>query len=343
MSYEIEPEIRITDQTTLHLAEINSDIEDGKHVIVQFSDKLYDGKILSTINLLCKKYDKKFGVRFYSHYKTGFDCAVLQHLPDVKCLYIDCLSTAENITEIKNLKYLRRFSLGVFEFSETEILAYDNLKNLEDLLITPIKSGSINLEYLKEYKNLKYLWLGKHSKNIYTVGEISSLEKLQLTSINPVPLLFINNLKRLKELTFLLGGRENINEIKENEIERLSILRVRGLCGLNNISNFKKLKNLIIEDQIKLDELLFDKELPDLERLIIINCKNLSVLGNLQNLHGLKDLRIFRTAICFDDLLKVGLPASLENFRFVTGKKKIDDGIAIKITGLGYSQETKYC
>jgi len=46
----------------------------------------------------------------------------------------------------------------------------------------------------------------------------------------------------------LLGGREHLKEIEENEINDMEISRVRGLHGLSNITKFRALTSLKIVD-----------------------------------------------------------------------------------------------
>ncbi|MGO8056515.1 hypothetical protein, partial [Rhizobium leguminosarum] len=76
---------------------------------------------------------------------------------------------------------------------------------------------------------------------------------------------------KLKTLNFILGSRDNIKEIEENEIENLEIVWVRGFNDLSNISKFKNLKTLKIEDEIQLPMVHFDKTLTSLTDLKIIN------------------------------------------------------------------------
>lgn len=87
---------RIQNPTTIDFDYIDKEIRSDKHVIVQFSEVLYNDKILSQLNELCKKYNESFGVRFYGHYSGAFDFMVLRKIPNVKCLYTDCL-LIENI------------------------------------------------------------------------------------------------------------------------------------------------------------------------------------------------------------------------------------------------------
>ncbi|MDZ4149194.1 MAG: hypothetical protein U1C58_12965 [Flavobacteriaceae bacterium] len=224
----------------------------------------------------------------------------------------------------------------MFELKETEILQANNLKNLKELIIGETRTKAFNLQYLENYKDLNFLIISGHTKNIDVVGKLTELEYLGLNSISKVKLDFVNKLKKLKSLHFVLGGRENLDEIEENEIETLEIIRVRAFNSFKNISNFKKLKNLLIEDQIQLTELHFDKEISTFEDFKLINCKTFKSLKGLEKLSGLNQLRIYKTDINFDEFIKQQFPKSLDILAFYTAKTKIDKEIKERLLKIGY-------
>ena len=313
---------------------IESELKSGKGVTVQFSEKIYTDKILSDIDNLCNMHDDNLCIRFYGHY---FDCNTVLRIPNVKCLYVDCLTDAENVNSLKQLSFLKRLSLGIYELKDTEILSSDNFKKLSKLTISETKTKALNLEYLKEFQKLKSLIISGHTKNITSIGEITELENLTLNAIKKTAVPFINNLKKLKSLRFLLGGRENILEIEENDIENLEIIWVRGFNNISNISKFKKLKTLQIEDQIQLPTIHFDNIFPDLSDLKILNCKTLETITGLKNLPKLSSLVIHQTKVDFDNFMEQELPKQLKHLGFYTTKSKIDKDIKIIIESKGYS------
>lgn len=329
---------RIHNPAYLDTNSIESDLSESKTVVIQFSEKVYDDKILAELNALCARNSELLEIRFYGHYEDNgyFDCQILEKLPDVKSLFVDCLYHAKNLTFLTKLKHLHTLSLGFFELKETEILNSENLKSLQKLLLSDTRTKALNLEYLREYQNLKYLICCSHTKNIEAIGELKNLEYLSLNSISKAPIGFVNNLKKLKTLKLILGGRSDIYEIEDNDIEELEIIRVRGFNELKNITRFKKLKKLQIEDQIQLTELVFDKTLHHLEEVTILNCKSFSLLDGLENLERLSRLWIYKTGLDFDNLVEKRLPKSLKTFGFYTSKVKIDKEIQIKIKSLGY-------
>lgn len=333
----MQEEIRITDPVSLETNLIDKELKKGKHVIVQFSKNIYNREILSELNNFCKTYDKRFGVRFYAHDYIAFDCETLEAIPDVKCLYIDCLSFANNLYALSNLYNLQKLSLGVYELKDTEILKLKSLRKITDLILWETKTKALNLQYLIEYSDLNYLRLRSHTKNISAVKNIKTLNYLSLELIKNTPVSFINNLINLKTLKFILGSRENIHDINENAIEHLEVDFVRDFNDISNITKFKKLKFLRLGNNIKLEKINFDDEISNLKTLVISNCKTLSSLTGLYNLTSIERIEIYQTNIDFDTFIKQDLPASLKAIRFYTSKNKLNDIIKIRIKDKGYT------
>ncbi len=333
----MQEHIHITDPTSLDTNLIDKELKEGKHVIVQFSKSIYTHEMLIELNKLCNIYDNSFGIRFYEHDYTAFDAETLETIPDVKCLYIDCLHFADNLYSLNTLINLQKLSLGVYELKDTEILELNNLKKITDLTLWETKTKALNLQYLEEYSILNHLRLRSHTKNIFAIENLKNLNYLSLELIKNTPVSFINSLKNLKTLKFILGGRENIQEIEDNEIEYLDIEGVRGFNDLSNISKFRKLKILGIEDNTQLKRLDFKSYHPFLQRMFISNCKTFDSLTGLCNLTSLERIGIYKTDIDFDNFIQQDLPNSLKAIRFFTSKRKLDEKIKSKIKQLGYT------
>ena len=317
---------------------VEEHLNSGKELIIQFvSDKKYNDKILEDINDLCKRYTQNLSIRFYGHRPSVFDCVQLAKIPEVRNLCIDCLDSAKNLNHLSKLHKLNSLSLGIYNLEEAEILGLENLMNLKELIITDTKTKALNLDYLRHFKNLKSLTIYGHTKNIEAIGQLIELESLSLNSVKKAPLHFINKLKNLKTLNFLLGSRENLNEIENNGIENLNIVWVRGFNDLSCISKFLKLKTLKIGDEIQLQKVQFDNVFPDLTDLKILNCKTLDTIIGLNNLPQLNSLVVYQTKIDFDNLIKQELPKELKHFGFYTTKSKIDKDIKATIESKGYS------
>ncbi len=332
----MRPQNRINDPEEIDRLLIGKELKEGKEIIVQFSDKLYSDKVIGDLNELCLEYDENFSVRFYGHYQGSFDCKILLKLPNIKALYLDCLLKADNLDVLTRLENLKRLCLNVFELKETEIFQANNFRNIKELIVGPTRTKALNLKYLEHLTDLSLLAICGHTKNIDVVGKLEKVEFLGLNSISKVPLNFVNKLLNLKSLHIVLGGRENIDEIEGNEIESLEVIRVRAFNSFKNVSSFRKLRTLLIEDQIQLTELNFEKEIATLKDLKLINCKALKSLTGLEKLNSLNQLRIARTDINFDEFIIQSFPKSLDILAFYTTKRKTDEGIKERLLKMGY-------
>ncbi|MFX3631828.1 MAG: hypothetical protein ACE3L7_07075 [Candidatus Pristimantibacillus sp.] len=329
--------ILINNPVALDRVKIKQDLLDGNQVIVQFSHPDYYGSMLEEVDELCARLDENFGVRFYGHYSLSFDGDTLLKIPHVKMLHLDSLLQAHNTETLETLVHLNSLNLMIYELENSEILGIESLRSLRDLVIMSDKK-ILNLQYLKEFSLLEQLHVGGKVKSLDAIGYLEVLDYLALHSISKPPLHFINQLKKLKHLRILLGGREHIQEIEENEIDNLEICRVRGFHDLGNITKFRALTSLKIEDQIQLREIGFDQGMEALEEITISNCKGLARLSGLEGLPSLRKLRIFKTAIDFDSFIQQKLPSGLSELEFITSKSKADQAIQDSLLKLGFQK-----
>lgn len=328
--------IRIQDPKTIDSRSILNQINGDDEVIIQFSETVTDLKLLQQINDLCKAGSRNLCVRFYGHYKTGLDCSVLKHLPDVKSLYLDCLHSASNFSELRKLNSLEKLNVGIYELDEKDFLSWENLKGVSFLCLVDTRKNNLDLRYLNEYPNVENLFLNGHTKNIDAIGTMSKLSELSLCIPSKASVSFVNQLSKLRQLRLILGGRANLEEIQNYGIEELEIVRVRGFSSFDNLSEFTKLKRLLIEDQIQIKKVSIAKELPNLVDFKILNCKTLAQLEGVHHLTALHQLRIYRTAIEFSDFVKQEFPKSLRILAFYTAKAKINKAIKDELGKLGY-------
>jgi protein phosphatase 1 regulatory subunit 7 len=327
----------VQDQAIIDEQIVNEKIEENDQVKIQFSTPIYDSSTLKQLDRLAFQNDSKLLIRFYSHYNGGFDCKLLEQIPNVKALAIDCIKSVKNVSALMDLKHLKKITLGIFELEDLDVLSFDSLKNVEKLSILDTKTNKVNLEFLAEFKNLRYLQIAGQTKNINQVSHLTQLKTLSLNSIRKTPLTFVNGLKSLETLRIILGGRDNINEIDENKIENLDVIWVRGFNDFSVLKNFTKLKSLLIQDQIQLKELHFPK-LELLEDVKILNCKSLNVITGLEKLSSLTGLRISESKIEFNDFVKLSFPEKLKTVAFYTWKSKQDKLIRNQLDKMGYNE-----
>jgi len=324
-------------QTQPDLEKIDGELAEGRRILIQFQDLTYSDAALVSINELCRKYGPNIGIRFYTAFTSAFDYGTLLKIPAVQCLTISS-SSAENFHVLGQLQHLERLDLSLFELKDTGFLSMKNLHGLIELRLDDSKTKALDLVHLKNFHRLKYLTLSGHGKNIAVVEHLTTLEHLCLRSINQVSVEFINRLVNLRSLFLLLGAKADIREIGDNNIQRLIIDRVRGFNNLDNISHFKNLQDLAIEDLAQLESIDFPQTLPYLAKIKISNCKSLSRLTGLDNLPTLTDLLLYKTAIDFDSFIRQTLPTRLKNFPFATSRVKTDEDIKKRLIAKGYQQ-----
>lgn len=329
--------ILINNPIALDRVQIKQDLRDDNQVIVQFSHPDVYNSLLDEVDELCAQFDENFGVRFYGYHSLSFDGRTLLRIPHVKMLHLNSLIQAHNTKTLNTLEHLSSLNLEIYELENSDILGLESLRSLRDLVIISNKK-LLNLQYFNEFSHLEQLHVVGKVKNLDAIGHLEGLNYLALHSISNLPLYFINRLKKLKYLRILLGGREHIHEIEENEIDHLEICRVRGFHDLSNITKFRALTSLVVEDQVQLQEIGFNREMKALEELTISNCKGLNRLSGMERLTSLRKLRISKTAIDFDSFIGKKLPSTLSELEFMTSKNKVDQNIQDCLSKLGFQK-----
>lgn len=328
--------MRLNDPATIDTTAIKNHVATGKIVTVQFSKRLYSPAMLAALNALCEELDDHLCIRFYGHYGEAFDCAHLKYLPSVKNLNLDCLNAVENFDTLRQLEHLARLNIGIYTFLETDFLSWPNLARLTSLCIAENQKNNIDLQYLSRYSELDTLFLNAHVKGIESLAALTNARHLSLSIPSRASIKFLNHLPRLLHLRFILGGRQNLDDLENYRIEELEIVRVKGYAEFNNLSEFHNLKKLLIEDQIQIKHLDFGTQLHQLSELTILNCKNLESLAGLAQLRKLSKLTIYKTNIDFDDFVQQQRPESLKTLAFHTAKKTRDAVIKAQLAALGY-------
>src|SRR5258708_3624742 len=184
---------------------------------------------------------------------------------------------------------------------------------------------------------LQTLGISGQVLNIDAVGSVLCLQELTLGMVpRAQKLLLVGRLPSLTFLRLILGGRDDISELRLQHLTHLEIVRVRGLSNVD-LSAFPHLQNLVIDDQIQIQALDLTRN-RQLKRLRFINCKKLRSVTGVSKLAELYELRIARTAVDFQDLLDEGLPASAKVVAFYTGTSKVDRLLRAQLDALGYRE-----
>jgi protein phosphatase 1 regulatory subunit 7 len=330
---------RIQNPRSIERAAIEEKLAAGNRVILQFDGPHYTPGLLKKINNLCGESGKNLEVRFYSHVSSQFDASILHFLPHVESLWLDGLREVRNLSALASLENLRRLSLGIYKLDDPNILESLQLQNLEQLILCETAKANIDLAAVGLCKDLEQIYLVGHTRNIECLADLPELRMLSLGQIPKKQTLgFVSKIRSLRRLVVILGGREGISEIYHDSLEELEILRVLGFRNIDSVENFPSLRSLVIEDQVRLENIRFTPSNRNLHSLRIFNCKNLQGLNGLAQLGQLQSIRIGMTRIAIDSILEQPLAASLKVFSFHTGREKENAAVRSKLDARGYRE-----
>ncbi|HEX8239820.1 MAG TPA: hypothetical protein VF574_08795 [Allosphingosinicella sp.] len=330
----IEP--RITDPPKVDAGMVRALVGSGGSATIQFSKAVYSPELLRRVNLLCAEFGDSLEVRFYAHYGSCFDASALAHLPDVRWLSVDCLTQIRNEDELGGLRSLTRLSLGVYELDRPAFLETLSGAQLRHLTLTETARRNLDLAPIAKWRELRTLYVEGHVRNIELVAGLPNLDSLTLRAMpKHQSLAFLADCAGLRSLTLVLGGRSLIEELAHPDLESLSVVRVRGLESIGSLHRFPSLRRLKIEDQLQI-RCLDVSGGTGLHSLQLSNCKNLEEIRGLGNLGRLRELRVSRTKLDLDALVRREWPPSLETLGLYSGSQKWNDAARAILDSRGY-------
>ena len=333
---------RLENVPSIEAAEIEAILARGDRPIIQFSTPGYSPELLRQIDRLCATFGPRLEVRFYGHFGTVFDAACLALLPNVASLAIDGLDSVKNLDALFGLRRLQRLFLGILDLGRPDILARLTVDSLAELFLCETRKGEIDLSPLTRCRALRLLQISGQTRGFDTLAGLHPVTELTLRSIpRKQSLAAVSRMTGLRTLNLILGGRASIDELAHPELTGLDVTWVRGLETVGSLARFPKLQSLAVRDQLRLRSIELADAPPSLSHLAISNCKNLQRLDGLAHREGLTTLRIGRTPLDFEVLLRAGLPRSLQCVAFYTGRQKADDLMRRRLDALGYTEFTR--
>lgn len=326
---------RVNDPQTISPLEIAKAARARDRLVIQFSHpEAYSPRLLQDLNEACRLAGDRVQARFYGHYGTRFDAAALRHLPQVQDLAVDCLSHIDNEDEIGRLPKLQSLSMGVFDLDRPEFLKSLHLDQLKRLNLSETRKRNIDLAPLRRCPLLSELLVKGHAKGIAAIANLPALRKLTLSAIAKTNGLdFVAAMPSLVDLTLILGGRQNLDDLASATVQILQILRVRGVATLGDLSRFPTLSALRVEDQLQITHL--DLSGADLERLWLYNCKNLSALHGLDRQERMREFFASGVALDLDALRDRQWPASTASVQLSSGGKRWNDAARAQLAARG--------
>lgn len=187
------------------------------------------------------------------------------------------------------LPALRNFEIASY-------LTLDYLPLLQNLLLTDLGIGetesiTVDLSFLKQFKNLKTLYIDGMKKGLESASELTDLERLTFRGVKMNNLDFIVNLENLKQLRLFFGSYKNLDSLgKIKSLKTLEISRTRQISNYDFLKSMENLNSLYFEGMSQMDKL---PDLSGLSNLKRIQIENNSSLIDITNIRHLPNLEIF--------------------------------------------------
>jgi hypothetical protein len=311
----------------------------GERLCVQFSTARYTKAQLGALESLCNAHGANLEVRFYGHPQASFDGKTLLGIPSVANLSISCMQNARNLETIAELASLQHLCLGVFELDDDRFLRLPNLRQLRSLALHDTRTNRLDLAYLADFAHVETLLVAGHTRGIAALSAMPALTSLTLNSIpKRTGLDFVSGIRSLRQLSLVLGGRNDLAQIESQQLESLEVIRVRGFTDLGDLARFPALESLLIDDQFRVQRIELSAGNAALERIRILNCKTLKRISGLELLSRLRELRIWGTALEPDAFIAQAMPRTLEVFALYTSKERENRRIRAALDALGYRE-----
>jgi hypothetical protein len=183
------------------------------------------------------------------------------------------LNGHDAVNDLKCLRLLTNLrSLTVDMFKNDQLKELNQYAKLE---VLGLGGHGISVKPIAQQTNLEELFLFGKLKDVESISAMKWLKKVTFSQITLKNLDFLADLEELRELSFMLGGASNYEQLPNiGKIESLSFGRVRQLTieHLQPINRMKYLKKLSFDTQAHLTDLdwLTDRTV----KTEVINCKN---------------------------------------------------------------------
>jgi hypothetical protein len=326
----------VTNPQVIDEAQLAAQIDAGRLPVVQFLNATaFNPAIFAHLNTCCQRFGAKLTVRFLGFYNVELDLQILSQLPAVRSLIIDVF-TAKNIEYIGQLEHLEELGLGVFKGNYPKILEETGIQRIQKLILIDTRRNNVDLAPLEHFSHLKELVLCAHARNIDVLANLAAIQILKLNKIKKsVRLPWIHSMTGLRDLTILLGGRTDIDEVRNEQLERLRVDRIRGLERVN-LGAFPSVTKFHMEDQLQIEELDLAPLHSTLRSMTIWNCKNFQFLRGLEKMSALEFLWVGQTKVNPEAIIPE-LPACLREVTFAGYGKKRDAALKALLQEKGFA------
>ena len=258
---------------------------------------------------------KDFEVRFYGFYRAECDLELLQFIPSVSRLVVNCLQgPVKHVERIGDLQRLTSLKVGIMQLRDFGFL--ERLPpTLETLYLEETRSKHLSVKATLRFQDLRHLYVERHHKDLESIGELPNLQSLVLRSITVPSLSFLTSLSSLRVLNLKLGGTINLDALEELlNLREMEIWQVRKLENIRAVARIPKLETLMLQDLPNVTDF------PSLS-----GCTSLKTVF-INHLKSLKDLSPIAQAPNLEHFAVVGPTRSLpEDFASLVNHKTLKD------------------
>lgn len=181
---------------------------------------------------------------------------------------------------------VRKF--GVNSYLTKEFKPIEVLSLLNKLHLGETKSISINIDFIKTFKNLEILNIDGMKKGIENIKYLTQLISLNLRGIKLKNINWISSLEKLRLLKLMFGSYQSLESLSElKNLEYLAISRVRQIENYDFLNGLVNLKFLHFEGLASMEAL---PSFQGLKKLRKIQIENLSKIENIRQIASLENL-----------------------------------------------------
>ena len=219
-----------------------------------------------------------------------YDLSCLEQLSNVRKVSLSSIHHAINVESVTELPHLEELTVGIFDLTSFDFLR-DVSAGLRGLSLGETNSKRPRLRYLERFRDLEWVHIERHKKDIEVLSTLRKLSKVSLRFLSTAGLDYLRPLERLRSLEVKLGGIRDFSAIEGKEsLEYLEIWMIRGLEELSCLARLPGLQYLWLEHQKQLKSLPSLKDATALRRAVLIG------------LPGLKDLHFLEAAPALEEL-----------------------------------------
>lgn len=259
--------------------------------VVQFPQPLTDREYKRVAKLLSSH--PEVALRAYGSKFT--DLEFLKFFTEVRHFQADYMYKLESIDGLRHLP----MDLNSLVFGETKT------------------ARQFSLTLLHRFRELRSLYLEKHSKDIEVLGELTALEEVTLRSITLPNLVVLLPLHNLLSLELKLGGTRDLSLLPRiGRLRYLELWQIRGLDDVEAVGEVSTLQYLFLQSLRNVTRLPDMSKLNRLRRVVVDTMK------------GITDLSPLAAAPALEQLLLVAMKhISLEDLECLRGHPKLREAV----------------